>query len=206
MEKRKTTIVDDLKVESFGLSDGLHEIATDMVKNNKRKVGSYTLEEVDGEMANVWIADAHSEGEEDYAEMLREAIAKGADIYTLTDHLGEFSQPIGEVAVYEVAYNAADDEDTYDEADFYDALVGYGELEHDVIMDITDGKPIIINGKEVDSILDDDGLKFSYIGANGAAYSTRLNIDDIDNEICDRIYEFLCGNRNVNTDFFNELG
>lgn len=100
MEKRKTTIADDLKVESFGLSDGLHEIAVDMVRNNKRKVGNYTLEEVDGEMANVWIADAHSEGEEDYAEMLSEAIAKGADIYTLTDHLGDFSQPIGEVVVY----------------------------------------------------------------------------------------------------------
>jgi len=100
MEKRKTTIVDDLKVESFGLSDGLHEIAVGLIKEGKDAFGNYTLEKPDTEMANVWIADAHSEGEEDYAEMLREAIAKGADIYTLTDHLGDFSQPIGEVVVY----------------------------------------------------------------------------------------------------------
>ena len=92
----------------------------------------------------------------------------------------------------------------YDSYDFLDAIKNYGELEHDEIMDITDGEPIIINGKEVDSILDDDGLKFSYI-KNGVAYSTRLNIDDIDEEICDKIYEFLCDNRNENLDFFNGL-
>lgn len=92
----------------------------------------------------------------------------------------------------------------YDNIDFYDAVCGYGELEHDELMDITDGKPIIINGKEVDTILDDDGLKFSYI-KNGVAYSTSLDIDDIDEEICDKIYEFLCDNRNENTDFFNSL-
>ena len=193
------------EIKTFDLSNEQHEIAVDMVNNNKRKVGSYTLEEVDGEMANVWIADAHSEGNEEYAEFLSKALAESAELYTLTDHLGDFSQPIGEVAVYEAEYDEADDEDTYDEADFYDALVGYGELEHDEIMDITDGKPIIINGKEVDSILDDDGLKFSYIDENGEAYSTRLYIDDIDDEICDKIYEFLCDNRNVNTDFFNGL-
>lgn len=190
--------------ETFGLSKEQHEIAIDLAKNNKRKVGSYTLEEVDDEMVNVWIADAHSEGEEEYAEFLRKALASNAEIYTLTDHLGGFSQPIGEVAVYDVAYDTADDEDTYDEADFYNALVGYGELEHDDLMDITDDEPIIIDGKEVDSILDDDGLKFSYI-ENGVAYSRRLDIDDIDEEICDKIYEFLCDNRNENIDFFNSL-
>lgn len=89
------------KIKSFNLSAEQHEIAVDMVNNNKRKVGSYTLEEVDGEMANVWIADAHSEGEEEYAEFLRKALAENAELYTLTDHIGEFSQPIGEVAVYD---------------------------------------------------------------------------------------------------------
>ena len=92
---------DSYKVETFGLSKEQHEIAVDLVKNNKRKVGSYTLEEVDDEMVNVWIADAHSEGEEEYAEFLREALAESAEILTLTDHLGEFSQPIGEVAVWD---------------------------------------------------------------------------------------------------------
>ena len=88
------------EIKSFDLSTEQHEIAVDMVKNNKRKVGSYTLEEVDGEMANVWIADAHSEGNTEYAEFLRKALAESAELYTLTDHLGEFSQPIGEVAVF----------------------------------------------------------------------------------------------------------
>jgi hypothetical protein len=92
----------------------------------------------------------------------------------------------------------------YNSIDFFDAIKHYGELNHDEIMGITNGEPIIINGKEVDSILDDDGLKFSYI-KNGVAYSTRLDIDDIDEEICDKIYEFLCDNRNENLDFFNGL-
>ena len=92
----------------------------------------------------------------------------------------------------------------YNSCDFLDAVKNYGELEHDELMDITDGKPIIIDGKEVDTILDDDGLKFSYI-KNGVAYSKRLDIDDIDEEICDKIYEFLCDNRNENIDFFNGL-
>ena len=93
----------------------------------------------------------------------------------------------------------------YDSCDFLDAVKNYGELEHDEIMDITNDEEIIINGKVVDSILDDDGLKFSYI-ENGVAYSKHLDIDDIDEEICDKIYEFLCDNRNENADFFNELG
>ena len=92
----------------------------------------------------------------------------------------------------------------YDSYDFFEAVKNYGELEHDELMDITDGKPIIIDGKEVDTILDDDGLKFSYI-KNGVAYSKRLDIDDIDEEICDKIYEFLCDNRNENLDLFNGL-
>lgn len=98
---RRTTIVENVaRVETFGLTRNQHEIAVDLVKNNKRKVETYTLEEVDEEMVNVWIADAHSEGDEEYAEFLRKALASGADIYMLTDHLGGFSQPIGEVVVY----------------------------------------------------------------------------------------------------------
>ena len=87
---------------------------------------------------------------------------------------------------------------------FFNALVGYGELEHDEIMKLTDGKPIIIDGKEVDSILDDDGLKYSYINDNGA-YSRTLYLSDLDDEICEKIYDFLCDNRNTNADFFNSL-
>ena len=93
----------------------------------------------------------------------------------------------------------------YNSCDFLDAVKNYGELEHDEIMEITNDEEIVIDGKVVDSILDDDGLKFSYIGDNGCAYSKRLDIDDIDEEICDKIYEFLCDNRNENLDFFNGL-
>ena len=88
------------EIKSFDLSTEQYEVVVDMVNNNKRKVGSYTLEEVDGEMANVWIAEAYTEGITEYAEFLRKALAENAELYTLTDHLGEFSQPIGEVAVF----------------------------------------------------------------------------------------------------------
>ena len=98
-----------------------------------------------------------------------------------------------------------EDEDEYDSCDFFDALQHYGELEHDVLMDITEDEPLIIDGKEVDTILDDDGLKFSYVGDDGEHYSTSLSIRDIDKEICDKIYEYLCDNRNVNQDFFDSL-
>ena len=99
--KRITSLGNDYRVETFDLSEEQHDIAVEMVKGNQRKNGSYTLEEVDSEMVNVWIADAHSEGETEYAEFLRETLASRADLYTLTDHLGDFSQPIGEVAIYD---------------------------------------------------------------------------------------------------------
>lgn len=99
--KRIASLGQTYRVETFDLSEEQHDIAVKMVKENQRKNGNYTLEEVDKEMVNVWIADAHSEGETEYAEFLREALAANAEIVTLTDHLGEFSQPIGEVAIYD---------------------------------------------------------------------------------------------------------
>lgn len=98
--RRIASFGNNYRIETFDLSEEQHDIAVDMARNNKRRVGNYTLEEVDSEMVNVWIADAHSEGEKEYAEFLREALAEDAEIYTLTDHLGDFSQPIGEVAVF----------------------------------------------------------------------------------------------------------
>ena len=93
--------LNDYRIETYGLSDEQNRIAVEMVRENQRKNGNYTLEEVDSEMVNVWIADAHSEGEEEYAEFLRESLAEDAEILTLTDHLGDASQPIGEVAVWD---------------------------------------------------------------------------------------------------------
>ena len=98
---KRTTTLEDFRVETFDLSEEQHNIAVEMVKNDEDWHGNYSLEDVDDEMANVWIDDAHSEGNEEYAEFLRGALAKHADLYTLTDHLGNFEQPIGEVAVYD---------------------------------------------------------------------------------------------------------
>ena len=99
--RRIASLGNSYRVETYDLSEEQHDIAVEMVRENQRKNGNYTLEEVDSEMVNVWIADAHSEGEEEYAEFLRESLAVGAEILTLTDHLGEASQPIGEVAIWD---------------------------------------------------------------------------------------------------------
>ena len=99
--KRITNLGNDYRVETFDLSEEQHDMVVDMVKNDEDWNGNYSLEDVDGEMANIWIADAHSEGNKEYAEFLRKALAENADLYTLTDHLGDFEQPIGEVAVYD---------------------------------------------------------------------------------------------------------
>lgn len=99
--RRISSLGQTYRIETFDLSEEQHDIAVDMVRNNKRKSGNYTLEEVDSEMVNVWIADAHSEGDEEYAEFLREALSIDAELLILTDHLGDASQPIGEVAVWD---------------------------------------------------------------------------------------------------------
>lgn len=99
--KRIASLGNSYRIETYDLSEEQHDIAVEMITKNQRKNGNYTLEDADSEMVNVWIADAHSEGEEEYAEYLREALAVDADILILTDHLGDSSQPIGEVAVYD---------------------------------------------------------------------------------------------------------
>lgn len=94
------TKLDNCEVVSCGLTKELHDIAVEMVKDDPFWYMQYDFEEVDTEMANVWIADAHSEGEEEYAEFLRKAIADSADLYTMTDSIGDAKQPLGEVAIY----------------------------------------------------------------------------------------------------------
>lgn len=87
-------------IATFDCSQDLHNVAVKMVESNHHSNGNYKLKETDGEMANVWIADAHSEGNTEYAEFLRDALAKGATIYTLVDILGGFEQELFEVVVY----------------------------------------------------------------------------------------------------------
>lgn len=91
------TKLDNCEVVSCGLTKELHDIAAEMVKNNPFDLMQYDLDKIeDTEMVNVWIADAFSEGEEEYAHFLQKALADGVDLYTMKDEL----QSLGEVAIY----------------------------------------------------------------------------------------------------------
>lgn len=91
------TKLDNCEVVSCGLTKELHDIAVEMVKNSPFDLMQYDLDKIeDTEMVNVWIADAFSEGEEEYAHFLQKALADGVDLYTMKDEL----QSLGEVAIY----------------------------------------------------------------------------------------------------------
>ena len=100
------------EIKYYGLTPNQYVIGCKCINENLRSFGQYKIKKVtDREMVNVWIADAHSEGEEEYAEFLRKSIADGADLYTMIDGFGGINQPLGEVAVY--LYG--DDDDNEDE-------------------------------------------------------------------------------------------
>ena len=64
------TKLDNCEVVSCGLTKELHDIAVEMVKNSPFDLMQYDLDKIeDTEMVNVWIADAFSEGEEEYGEV-----------------------------------------------------------------------------------------------------------------------------------------
>ena len=85
----------------YGLTGVQENIARDLYENNKKYSGSYTLEEVDDDMLDAFIDNADADGDEDYLGFLTDVVECDAEIYTLTDHLGGFSQPIGEIAIFE---------------------------------------------------------------------------------------------------------
>ena len=88
------------EISSCGLDLHQHMDAVELVVENPIG-GNHDLKRVeDREMVNVWIADAYSEGREEYAEFLRDALANDKEIYTLVDELGGFAQEIGEVVLY----------------------------------------------------------------------------------------------------------
>lgn len=99
----------------------------------------------------------------------------------------------------------------YDDNDFLDALIHYGELEHDEIMQFTGGDPIIIDGNELDSIYwsqlgDSEYLVYSYKDPKtGSSYEKELSLDDIPGDVVDSIYEYLQDNEDPNVDYFNSL-
>ena len=95
----------------------------------------------------------------------------------------------------------------YSDVDFYESLEKYGDINHNKLMEITNGEPIIVKGIIVNSILVDEkssyigvnsiltNAKFSYIGADNNTYYMALDIFDIDEDICDKIYKFLLNNK-----------
>ena len=95
----------------------------------------------------------------------------------------------------------------YSDVDFYEALEKYGDISHNELMEITNGEPLIIKGIIVNSILADakssynmvssilTNAKFSYIGADNNTYYMPFDIFDIDENICNKIYDFLLNNK-----------
>jgi hypothetical protein len=95
------TNLDNCKIVSCELTKEQHKKAVEIIEHNYFWESQYDLEEVeDKEMVNVWIADAHAEGREEYAEFLRKALAEDAYIYTMVERLGDAKQPLGEVTIY----------------------------------------------------------------------------------------------------------
>lgn len=99
MSKLVTILSDVSKVESFGLTQEQHDLAVRMIDKNENG-GNYSLEDVDQDMLDCFIENAQEDNDKEYEEFLTDAKLHSADVYAFTDHLGDFSQPIGDVAVY----------------------------------------------------------------------------------------------------------
>lgn len=94
------TLSDGTKVVMLGFTEDWKNIALKMLESDTRVFGHYSLEDTDPEMVNVWISDAFSEGEDEYAHALQDGLAQCADIFTLDNGIGDFRQTLGEVIVY----------------------------------------------------------------------------------------------------------
>ena len=105
MGKLVTILSEVSKVESFGLTQEQHDLAVRMIDevrmiDQNENGGNYSLEDVDPDMLDCFIENAQEDNDKEYEEFLVNAKSHGADVYTLYDSLGDFSQPIGDVAVY----------------------------------------------------------------------------------------------------------
>lgn len=99
MSKLVTILSEVSKVESFGLTREQHDLAVKMIDQNENG-GNYSLEDVDPDMLDCFIENAQEDNDKEYEAFLTDAKLLGADVYAFTDHLGEFSQALGDVAVY----------------------------------------------------------------------------------------------------------
>lgn len=99
-KKRVFRFGDGSKIETFVNSKEQHDEAVGLIVSRIDEHDGYSVEDIDPEMVNVWISDAHAEGDELYAEFLRSALAAGADIYTLYEEVGGWKQAVGDAALY----------------------------------------------------------------------------------------------------------
>ena len=105
MGKLVTILSEVSKVESFGLTQEQHDLAVRMIDEVRMIVknengGNYYLEDVDPDRLDCFIENAQEDNDKEYEEFLVNAKSHGADVYAFTDHLGDFSQELGDVAVY----------------------------------------------------------------------------------------------------------
>ena len=99
MNKLVTILSEVSKVESFGLTQEQHDLAVRMINQNENGF-NYSLKDVDSDMLDCFIENAQEDNDKEYEEFLVNAKSHGADVYAFTDHLGDFSQELGDVAVY----------------------------------------------------------------------------------------------------------
>ena len=101
MEKIETSL-DSGRVVTFGLSKELHDmVVKNFVKAGNLSYGNYTLYAPDTYMIEGWIEDADIEGNDEYVDIMQNALENDVKIYTLNDILGDASQELGEVIVYD---------------------------------------------------------------------------------------------------------
>ena len=99
MGKLVTILSEVSKVESFGLTQEQHDLAVRMIDRNENG-GNYSLIYAEPDMLACFIENAQEDNDKEYEEFLVNAKSHGADVYAFTDHLGDFSQALGDVAVY----------------------------------------------------------------------------------------------------------
>ena len=99
MGKLVTILSEVSKVESFGLTQEQHDLAVRMIDRNENG-GNYSLIYAEPDMLACFIENAQEDNDKDYEAFLVNAKSHGADVYAFTDHLGDFSQALGDVAVY----------------------------------------------------------------------------------------------------------
>ena len=99
MCKLVTILSEVSKVESFGLTQEQHDLAVRMIDRNENG-GNYSLIYAEPDMLACFIENAQEDNDKEYEEFLVNAKSHGADVYAFTDHLGDFSQELGDVAVY----------------------------------------------------------------------------------------------------------